>query len=115
MDEEQKAALVKAIGKTIASRRGQAGLSQEAVAEALGISREAVSRIETGAAVPSVVRLAQLAEIFDCGLDALIVEASNRKADQAQRIAEMLDGLTPEKREILMGVIQQVISGFVTR
>lgn len=112
MDEEQKAALVKAIGKAIASRRGQAGLSQETVAEALGISREAVSRIETGAAVPSVVRLAQLAEIFDCGLDALIVEASNRKADQAQRIAEMLDRLTLEKREILMGVIQQVINGF---
>src|SRR5471032_2368160 len=109
MDEQQKIALVKAVGRAIASRRGEAGLSQEAVAEALGVSREAVSRMETGAAVPSVVRLAELAEIFDCGLEALIAEASNRKLDQAQRIAEMLDRLALEKREILMGVITQVI------
>ncbi|SDB85764.1 helix-turn-helix domain-containing protein [Paraburkholderia lycopersici] len=112
MDEQRKATLVKAVGRAIAARRAEAGLSQEAVAEALGISREAVSRMETGAAVPSVVRLAELAEIFECELEALIAEASNRKLDQAQRIAEMLDGLTLEKREILMGVIRQVVSGF---
>ncbi|WP_423379850.1 helix-turn-helix domain-containing protein [Burkholderia sp. LMG 32019] len=112
MNEQQKSALVKAVGRAIALRRGEVGLSQEAVAEALGISREAVSRMETGVAVPSVVRLAELAEIFDCELEVLIAEASNRKLDQAQRIAEMLDGLTLEKREILMGVIKQVISGF---
>ncbi|QNB10308.1 helix-turn-helix transcriptional regulator [Paraburkholderia tropica] len=114
MNEQQKNALVKAVGRAIALRRGEVGLSQEAVAEALGISREAVSRIETGVAVPSVVRLAELAEIFDCELETLIAEASNRKLDQAQRIAEMLDGLTLEKREILMGVIKQVVSGFTS-
>ena len=112
MNEQQKSALVKAVGRAIASRRGEVGLSQEAVAEALGISREAVSRMETGAAVPSVVRLAELAEIFDCELEALIAEASNRKLDQARRLAEMLDGLPLEKREILMDVVKQVVSGF---
>ena len=63
-------------------------------------------------AVPSVVRLAELAEIFDCELEVLIAETSNRKLDQAQRIAEMLDGLTLEKREILVSVIKQMISSF---
>ena len=36
------------IGEKIALRRRSAGLSQEALAERLGVSRQAVSRWETG-------------------------------------------------------------------
>jgi transcriptional regulator with XRE-family HTH domain len=115
MDELQKAALVRAVGQAIASRRADVGLSQEKVAEALGISREAVSRMETGVAVPTVVRLAELAEIFNCGIEELLTDASNRKTDQAKRIVELLEGLTDEKRETLMGVIKQVARGFAER
>lgn len=111
MDERKKAALVKAVGQAIASRRTAAGLSQEKVAEVLGISREAVSRMETGVAVPSVVRLAELAEIFDCGMEELLTEASNREVDQARKILELLEGLSDEKREMLMGVIRQLVDG----
>lgn len=112
MDEREKTALIKAVGQAIAARRNEARLSQESVAEALGITREALSRIETGAAVPSVLRLAELAEVLDCELGALIVEASNRKLDQAQHLAELLDDLPLEQREILMSVVKQIIGGF---
>jgi transcriptional regulator with XRE-family HTH domain len=115
MDELQKAALVRAVGQAIASRRADAGLSQEKVAEALGITREAVSRMETGVAVPTVVRLAELAEIFDCGIEELLSDASNRKIDQARRILELLEGLAVEKREMLMNVIKQLADGLVDR
>lgn len=111
MDEIQKASLVKSIGRAIAARRVVAGLSQEKVSEALGISREAVSRIETGIAVPTVVRLAELAQIFDCGIEELLTEASNRELDQARQITELLEGLTEEKRTMLLGVIKQLING----
>ncbi|OHV00434.1 transcriptional regulator [Ralstonia solanacearum] len=114
MDEGKKAALVRAVGQAIASRRSAAGLSQERVAEALGISREAVSRMETGVAVPSIVRLAELAEIFDCGIEELLTEASNRKVDQAKKILELLDGLSDEKREMLMNVIRQLAGGLTS-
>lgn len=112
MDEQQKVALVRAVGKAIALRRAASGLSQERVAEALGITREAVSRMETGVAVPSVVRLAELAEIFECGIEELLADVSNRKIDQARSIVELLQGLTAEKREMLMNVIRQVVAGF---
>ena len=112
MDEQQKGALVKAVGQAIASRRVAAGLSQERVAEALGITREAVSRMETGVAVPSVVRLAELAEIYQCGVGELLTEASNRKVDQATQILELLDILPDEKREIVMSVVRQLAEGF---
>ncbi|KVW05802.1 DNA-binding protein [Burkholderia cepacia] len=112
MDERQKAALVRAVGQAIASRRVAAGLSQERVAEALGITREAVSRMETGVAVPSVVRLAELAEIYQCGIEELLTDASNRKVDQARKIVDLLDGLTDDKRAMLVGVIKQLVGGF---
>ncbi|MFM0390787.1 helix-turn-helix domain-containing protein [Paraburkholderia phytofirmans] len=115
MDELQKAALVRAVGQAIALRRAATGLSQEKVAEALGITREAVSRMETGVAVPTVVRLAELAEIFDCGIGELLTDASNRKIDQARRILELLEGLSAEKREMLMSVIKQLADGLVDR
>ncbi|WP_076884233.1 helix-turn-helix transcriptional regulator [Burkholderia pseudomallei] len=115
MDERQKAALVRAVGQAIASRRVAAGLSQERVAEALGITREAVSRMETGGAVPSVVRLAELAEIFHCAMEDLLTQASNRKLDQAATVVELLGRLTDGKREMLMRVIKELAEGLAER
>jgi len=115
MDEIEKASLVKAIGKAISTKRIVAGLSQEKVAESLGISREAVSRMETGAAIPTVVRLAELAGIFNCGIEELLTEASNRQLDQARQITELLDGLTEKNRTMLLNVIKQLISGLSKR
>lgn len=112
MDTNQKSSFVKAIGKALSTKRTASGLSQEKVAELLGISREAVSRIETGVAVPTVVRLAELAEIFDCGIEELLIDASNRQLDQARKIADLLDGLTDENRAMLLSVIRQLINGF---
>ena len=45
------------IGKGIAERRKQAGLSQEELARRLGLTRQAVSRWESGAALPTVDNL----------------------------------------------------------
>ncbi len=111
MDDKQKASLVKAIGQAISHKRTVAGLSQEKVAEVLGISRETVSRMETGVAIPTVVRLAELAEIFDCGIEELLTEASNRQLDQARQITELLDDLSEQNRTMLLTVIKQLIEG----
>ena len=44
--------------------RRQSGLSQQEVAEALDVSRQAVSRWETGAAAPSTENLVGLARLY---------------------------------------------------
>ncbi|WP_211608641.1 helix-turn-helix domain-containing protein [Paraburkholderia haematera] len=115
MDELQKAGLVKAVGQAIALRRAAAGLSQERVAEALGITREAVSRMETGVAVPSVVRLAELAEIFSCGIEELLTDVSSRRIDQARTMVDLFDGLADDKRQLLVSIIRQIAQGFGER
>lgn len=56
----------------LAQARRQKGLSQEEVAEALDVSRQAVSRWETGAAAPTTDNLIRLSQLYGVSLDALI-------------------------------------------
>lgn len=61
-------------GKKISLCRKEAGLSQEALADKLGISRQAVSRWETGEALPDTVKIVQLARLFNVSCDYLLME-----------------------------------------
>ncbi|NDI87615.1 helix-turn-helix domain-containing protein [Undibacterium crateris] len=111
MDNFQKTVFVKTIGEALSARRVSMGLSQERVAEILGISREAVSRMETGVAVPSIVRIAELAEIFECSIEELITKGSSRQIDQGRQLAMMFDGLSQEHRAVILEAIGCLING----
>ena len=52
-------------------RRKQLGLSQEALAEKIQVSRQAVSKWETGEAMPDMTKLIALADALEMTLDAL--------------------------------------------
>ena len=54
--------------------RKRAGLSQEALAERIGVSRQAVSKWETGDAVPELGKLLSLAQAFGVTTDWLLSE-----------------------------------------
>lgn len=54
--------------------RKKAGLSQEGLAEELGVSRQAVSKWETGDAVPEIGKLVALAKTFSVTTDWLLSE-----------------------------------------
>lgn len=49
--------------------RDEAGLSQQAVASQLGLSRQAITRWESGATVPTMDNLKSLAKIYNTSLD----------------------------------------------
>lgn len=52
--------------------RTERGLSQEALAECLNVSRQTVSKWETGAVYPSAEHLAHLSEVFHVPVDAIL-------------------------------------------
>ena len=52
--------------------RKREGLSQEALAETLGVSRQAVSRWETGETVPNTETLQLLSSLFDVSINTLL-------------------------------------------
>lgn len=60
------------LAETICALRAGAGMSQSELAERLGVSRQSVSKWETGAAVPDLDKLVKLAALFQVSLDRLV-------------------------------------------
>jgi AbrB family looped-hinge helix DNA binding protein len=48
------------------------GFSQEAIAEKIGISRQAYAKWETGATVPDIEKCSLLAEVYGTSIDSLV-------------------------------------------
>jgi transcriptional regulator with XRE-family HTH domain len=104
--------LAKQIGHCIAKRRQAANLTQYQVAESLGIGYEAVSRMERGVSIPTVVRLAELADVFNCGIQELIIESSTRVEDQSEQIRSMLIQLNDEDRKMILETVEKLFVRF---
>ena len=60
------------LGEAIKSHRMRCRMTQEFVAEALGVSRQSVSKWETGAADPSTGNLIALARLFKISPEELL-------------------------------------------
>lgn len=73
------------IGENIKSLRKAADITQETLAEMLGVSCQSVSRWELGVCYPDMELLPALAQIFHCSTDSLLgMEDSVEKAKTAQ-------------------------------
>ena len=100
----------KSIGQSIARARQEADLTQEAVAERLGIGPEAISRLERGVGSVTAERLVVLAEMFGCRSDQLLLAASQRPEDQAGALWSMLEGLSAEDRDFILSHVDQLVA-----
>ncbi len=70
------------LGTNIAGLRQRAGMSQDALAERLEVSRQSVSKWETDASVPELEKLVRLTEIFEVSLDELILAKPPERAPE---------------------------------
>lgn len=76
--------------------RKSAGLSQEELAEKLGVSRQAVSKWESGAALPELAKLGELSRIFGVSVDELLdLERADAQSTQS---APLPSPAEPEKQ-----------------
>ena len=79
------------IGRTIAGLRREHNMTQMALADAMGVSFQAVSNWERGQSMPDISKLPELAELFSTTIDALL----GREAPLVVMAAEdKLDELT---------------------
>ena len=60
------------LGKKIQTIRKNNNLSQSDLAEMLGVSRQSVSKWETGTATPEISKLIQISEMFDLSVDMIL-------------------------------------------
>ena len=63
--------------ENLSQLRRQAGYTQESLAEAMGVSRQAVSKWESGLAMPEAATLVDLADLLGCSLDQLMRQELN--------------------------------------
>lgn len=71
------------IGEKIMRLRQKKGLSQEEFGELLGVSRQAVSKWETGQATPDVEKVIAMSEIFGVSTDYLLKDEEKTEGEQA--------------------------------
>lgn len=64
--------VAQSLGESLKSRRTGKGFTQEYVAEALGVSRQAVSKWENGTSEPSTANLMALAKLYGLSVDELL-------------------------------------------
>ena len=58
--------------RKLADLRRREGLSQEQLADRLGVTRQSVSKWESGAAMPELAKLVALSELFHTSVDYLV-------------------------------------------
>ena len=69
---KEKSELRKTLGEVIRENRTRCKMTQEFVAESLGVSRQAVSKWESGATDPSTSNLIALAKLFGISPEELL-------------------------------------------
>lgn len=69
---QEKALVKKSLGETIKAYRMERNMTQEFVAESLGVSRQAVSKWEMGTSDPSTSNLLALAKLYGVSAEELL-------------------------------------------
>lgn len=108
--ESEWKAFVKAVGTTLSAERKARGMTQQHVAERLQVEPETISRIESGAIVPTLQRLRQFAEVYGCPMESLIGRTSDQAADVAKRLTEELADLAPADRAFVAEQTQALVN-----
>ena len=103
---QEKSVVRKSLGEALKVHRTQCKMTQEFVAETIGVSRQAVSKWENNSSCPDVSLLTEIADYFGVSVDALlreneedIVNSSENKDANAKT--------SDDKKNIMIKVTQQ--------
>lgn len=111
------------IHEKIFNQRKLKGMSQEELAEKVAVSRQAVSKWETGEALPEITKLKALSDVFGVTTDFLLDDskdnftaASEEKPDATDRVLSYIETLPEKLKPFLkkygwLGGIVLIISG----
>ena len=81
------------LGSSLFQGRKQSGMSQEAVAEKLGVSRQTVSKWETDETLPDIRQAKRLAMLYGLTLDELVKDVDVQEVREKNINSEKLDSI----------------------
>lgn len=97
------------LGKRISNIRNRKALSQEELAEKTALSREYISRVESGRKGISIDSLVDIANILGCSTDDLLVDSLKHSVSTADSaIHRLLLDCNPLEEEILTETLKEL-------
>ena len=84
------------IAEKLAELRNAKGVTQDDVAQAIGVSNKTVSKWENGTSMPDLPMLVMLAEYYEVTTDALLGLSEPKKMNYRETIRSEFDGLDSE-------------------
>ncbi len=107
------------ISEKIYKLRKQSGLSQEQLAEQLNVSRQAVSKWESGTSLPESEKLVAISNFFNVSLDYLLKDSDIAPGEEQPHILPEKNGKNPTRQILGMitsigGIISLIIWGIVS-
>lgn len=104
------------LASRIATLRKEKGLSQQAMADALGLHVTQVKRYESGSSQPSLEALKKIAKTLRVSIDSLVFDTEELTPDedltlQFQTIANMPD----EEKAVIMELLEGMIIKYETQ
>lgn len=98
------------VGQRIAQKRKELGLSQEGLGERLGVSRQAIYKWESDAALPEIEKLVNLSRVFSVSIDWLLGEGDEPKelTPEQLRMVEEIVGRYLDARPALEPAVQEM-------
>jgi len=94
------------LGLSIAEHRKMAGLTQAKLAEKIEIEPVTLSRFETGATLPSLARLQDIADVLGLSLSVLIDSTNLSARSQSTELEKHMSGLSLQDRAMLVDWIK---------
>jgi transcriptional regulator with XRE-family HTH domain len=105
--QDETAELLKRLGRNVANRRKQLGITQDSCAEQLGLEPASVSRIERGLTSPSLRTLQKLSSLLQISIGELLEEPSASTPAAVEQIAAWLQLVPEQDRQFLLDLIRQ--------
>ena len=104
------------IGAFLKELRREKGITQEQLADELGVSGRTISRWETGSNMPDISLLVEIAEFFDVSIPE-IIKGERKSEDMREEVKEvaetMSDYANAEKARLLKSMRNISINGFI--
>ena len=94
-------------GAIVSERRNLLGLSQEALAERVGISQESLSRMEKGVIAPRFERLQLFAEALGCSISDLF-QTQSQASDRAATIEQIISPLPDCTQKEIVAIVAKI-------
>lgn len=100
----------KRVGRRLKQRREELGLTQDDLAEKLGLTTNYISTIERGASFPRYEKLILLLNGLETSADAIFCDVLTHSAQaKASILSEQIADLPPEEQQRILGMVELMI------